>query len=251
MPIRQVTKIIQDWASLASFARDHGLLPRETWWLCRGVTDATYPLIPKIGRPHARIAELAYSPEDERALLDAFRAEARPYLPYTPASTIEWLAIAQHHGVPTRLLDWTESFLVAAFFAVRAGGRVLAIDPATGERTMRRVDAAIYLVLDPPRCGDTTHDHPFSVQYACAYVPPHISPQIPAQRSVFTLHANPTAEPELQVHKVLISSDACVEIKMVLDQQGINVGSIFPTIHGLSEQLEWRYKWGKLHAYRP
>jgi hypothetical protein len=54
----------------------------------------------------------------ETTLLSTFKAAAHLYQQSLPADQdhLSWLALMQHHGVPTRLLDWTGSSLIAAFF---------------------------------------------------------------------------------------------------------------------------------------
>lgn len=72
------------------------------------------PLVPKIGRLEVDRPVI----EAERAIFDNFKQQALPFLDRTPDSEWEWLAIAQHHGLPTRLLDWALNPLVALWFAV-------------------------------------------------------------------------------------------------------------------------------------
>ncbi|MGK0170899.1 MAG: hypothetical protein ACI9W2_002626, partial [Gammaproteobacteria bacterium] len=99
-----------------------------TKWLYRGVTSADYELVPKIGRPHARtrfdydrtkrmmvaISE-PYDAVGEIKAFEQFKRLAHPHLSSITMNSWEWLAVAQHHGLPTRLLDWSENPLVAAY----------------------------------------------------------------------------------------------------------------------------------------
>jgi hypothetical protein len=79
-------------------------------WIFRGVGDLSYELIPKIGRKGARkrISDgtpRPYSRDNERLMIEHFIRSAPPYIKHVPKSRLEWLAIAQHHGMATRLLD--------------------------------------------------------------------------------------------------------------------------------------------------
>jgi FRG domain len=99
-------------------------------WAFRGQADTNWPLETSLTRylktfSHAQDDWLAR----ERKMLLTFQRKAHLLLSRTPEAgqTLEWLALMQHHGAPTRLLDFTWSPYVAAFFALERATRDAAI----------------------------------------------------------------------------------------------------------------------------
>jgi hypothetical protein len=78
----------------------------------------------------------------------------------------------------TRLLDWSESLLVAGYFAVE-------------DARNREWPPMIYCVRDIPLAPTDKHDKLDELDEVMLYYPPHISPRIPAQTGLFTVHKNP------------------------------------------------------------
>lgn len=98
--------------SLSDFvtALDNPDTRNEVVWF-RGQSDSRWNLTPSLARyPNGVEAEIS--------LMKRFKQNAIPLSRTRPLSEWEWLFLMQHHGVPTRLLDWTESPLVGLYFAV-------------------------------------------------------------------------------------------------------------------------------------
>ncbi len=148
----------------------------------RGHADTSYELIPGIGRPD-RMPPGGWSQSAERELLLAFKREARRYEAGIGFSDLAWMALAQHHGLPTRLLDWTTNPLTAAWHAVNAKDgaeaavHVIHIDPDN-----------VYDEEDPvrpmPGLFSGTTD-PFLARV------PAVAARITAQQGLFSVHCRP------------------------------------------------------------
>jgi len=93
---------------IAAIREDQDAKPGSVWF--RGHSDATWQLLPGFMR-----SEYATS---ETTLLNRFRQSAAMLTDQRPTSFFDWTFLMQHYGVPTRLLDWSESPLTAIYFAV-------------------------------------------------------------------------------------------------------------------------------------
>jgi FRG domain len=75
------------------------------------------PLLPRIARN--RLVGIEELGKLERQMLERFKKEAHNFLPgRVPQTDWDWLSVAQHQGLPTRLLDWTANALAGLWFAV-------------------------------------------------------------------------------------------------------------------------------------
>jgi hypothetical protein len=98
-----------DERQLSSSAEGAGFRAPAVWF--RGLEDASYKLIPTFHLRGFRIV-------DEVHMMNLFKPNAHEFVSWVPSSEWEWMFLMRHHGLPSRLLDWSESPLVGLFFAV-------------------------------------------------------------------------------------------------------------------------------------
>lgn len=171
---------------------------------------------------------------------------------------LSWLFLMQHHGTPTRLLDWTENLLVALYFTVRDAreedGELWAVAhaalaQAAGLPAIPAHDSVLvnYLaaqgMLNEPEHVGAAYDD--SQLLPLPIYPPLSFPRMVSQASAFTIHPKPlpgNAIPDL-LHdekflvRYIVRADAKKRLRDDLAALGINQLVLFPDLDGLSVSL--------------
>lgn len=209
----------------------------ENETIYRGQREATWSPVPKIDRPdfvkYRELRQWSLRMHEETILADFMKC-ARPHIRTAPESKWEWLAIAQHHGLVTRLLDWTVNPLVALFFAVE--------EPESAEHS----------ALWAYHHGEDSWVHPknedpFDAEEITSFWPPHVSPRISVQAACFTAHPEPklTSFPEhhWQGVRVRIQIEKSARSKILRDlaKLGITRAALFPDLDGVAATMNWRF----------
>lgn len=228
------------------------------FWVYRGQSDISWPLLPKAGRQEYFLKATDVwiargQSSSDLGRFDNWRNKAVAFCEHLPENDFECLAFAQHYGLATRLLDWTENPLVALFFAVEehngADGAVFCyyqehvIVPVPEEGLLGLIDkVAIY------------KSRPFDRR-------------IIAQAGVFTYHPDPKIPIEakplpdqktkfttdgLDLVVIRIATDIKPILQRMLDEIGVNRKTLFPDLDGLSNFVNWQTRYyAKLNKKNP
>jgi hypothetical protein len=206
--------------------------PDDTW-VFRGQRDANWEPTPQVDREEfVRYRSLKRWTRDkhERWLLKEFMKGARPHARVEPKDTWEWLALAQHHGLATRLLDWTANPLGALYFAVE--------DPTS------TTDSVVWCYHHDGN-SSVSHPDPFRIRRVTAYWPPHITPRITVQGGCFTAH--PLTKPRNaatwagELRRIIIPRASRAGIRRNLPMLGVTRAALFPDLDGIALSMNRRY----------
>ncbi len=217
-----VEKTINSFAVLHEAVQKQG----KKFIIYRGVKDIAYELVPKVGR-YAKFKEMSieHLEKEERYMLRLFRERAWSNLPDVKSTNWELLALSQHHGLPTRLLDWSRNPLVAAFFAVE--------EKHDGDSLIYAFHHKTFIEIDE-------YPDPFKRKSVGKFIPNHITPRITAQAGLFTIHPDPRKPlTSREIDRWVIPNSCRKELKQVLYKYGIHRASLFPDLDGLSKHIAW------------
>lgn len=281
--IRHTVKNLSDYVSLV--ARLNEEEEGEAWF--RGHSNASYRLTPSVLRDLTPLRDARGNPlkgdevlradgfsvtgPNPERMLDEFKRRAVPFLGFQSKNEFEWLFLMQHHGVPTRLLDWTTNALVALYFSVEYLSPTKAKSAKDAVKKFLegddfRDDGMAVFCINPKKINDELHGKRYPIDVAAdaetwapyvhptyaseldTYAPlcilaPHISPRIRAQSGTFTLHGSNVWSLDyysvLQslIHKIFIPYSATRAIQEDLGSIGFTPSFIYPDLDGLSREI--------------
>jgi hypothetical protein len=230
----------------------------ETAWF-RGATRESYHLVPGLYRTDGGKEKLADS-----ELRSEFARRALPFVAERPPrDDWDWYFLMQHYRAPTRLLDWTDSALVAFYFALGSTSApdlprraaVWALNPFTlnGHSEMAGPAAPDWEMLKgylPEPYDEEAELPPDPV----AIDPPLAAQRMLVQHSHFTIHGSnflgiDERKAELGLNEDLLKAVIVLEDQDDLDylfrhlaMLGISETSIFPDLEGLARELRMEYR---------
>jgi len=219
-------------------------LGTTAWW--RGQASASWMLVPGVYR-----GEVEHYYEYEGGITTRFLAAApsrRSSLP-DPARRDQWLVLMQHYGLPTRLLDWTESILIATFFAVcdrpSEDGVLWGLSPFTLNEYqigMSAIGAPGHasvrdLFLPPFELGVN------QTERIVAFLATETDARMLMQQSSFTIHGTALALEQLESQDkfllkwIIPSSSSKLSLLSELSRLGIRQSYLFPDLEHLAQEL--------------
>jgi hypothetical protein len=170
-----------EFDSFSQFTETLATLCAHFIW--RGVSKLDFQVMPRIGW-HLLNLKGARSDDFktyEMTIFEIFRAKARVHRDTSGLGSFEWLALAQHYGVPTRLLDWTENPLIALYFASVAV-------------PLHDNEPGALLAYHMSSFSNSASLNPFEIKHNCFVRAPFVTQRLAAQSAVFSISQVPWTE---------------------------------------------------------
>jgi len=244
--------------------------PEELWF--RG-EKARYTLLPGLYRAH----NLPFK-YDEEDLQERFKARGAEFVPGDGGTAWDWYFRAQHYGLPTRLLDWTDSLLAATYFA--ATGHIDYEDRRPFDRARKARRRAIFDAKSPvvwvldagslnrfafgdqydqvfalggvgtePYLPEAVNQPQSKNQYPIAILPRHSNDRIIGQQGSFTIHGHEkvaldelASRPEgstIRLARIVIDRGNVAHLWRELERLGVSRASLFPGLDSLASVIKW------------
>ncbi|MGM3412093.1 FRG domain-containing protein [Ralstonia holmesii] len=283
---------VTSFAEYVSTISEINAVESDSAWF-RGHSSATYRLVPSAlrdsvpltsaygaklrGNEILRATGYTVTGTSPERMLDDFKRRALPFLEYSPKNDFEWLFLMQHHGAPTRLLDWTTNALVALYFAVsslRANSIAPTpddpVDDESAELNEFDENSVAIFAMNPNKVNSEMHENihevvdiahdfdrwkPYSrptqlaSEHFDTYPPlcitaPQLSPRIRAQSGLFSIHGT-NIEPldhytviRPLLTKILIPFESAIVIQKELRQFGISESFIYPGLDSVAKDVK-------------
>lgn len=189
--------------------------------------------------------------KSEAPLMTRFKQNALALIADRPESEWEWLFVMRHHGVPTRLLDWSENPLVGLYFAVTEKPK---IDGTLWNLLPIELNKAASIFPPHPYEIPGFGDHKILENYLpsrlaseqlsklnpAAAIAPRNTRRMQAQQGVFTITHREQIGVETigdrnHIWRIIIPAGAKKRIKMELEAFNINRLSLFPELDHVAE----------------
>ncbi|MDJ0653229.1 MAG: FRG domain-containing protein [Xanthomonadales bacterium] len=258
MKIEEIT--VDSWSQLNEVLFDEPLHPTLGRWRSnfafRGVSDASYDLattLMRLGPDHASV---------EPHIIRSFQKYAHLEM-HEQSSIWNWLALAQHHGLPTRLLDWTYSPYAALHFVTDhtyqfdKDGAIWCVNFVKTNQflspqlrsKLEKTSARVFTtgMLNDEVQSLTEFDQQENSPFVVFIEPPSLDARIVNQYGLFSVMSDPSQSmdrwfgEEGLCRKVVIPAELKWEIRDKLDQSNINERVLFPGLDGLCLYLKRYY----------
>ena len=262
-PIYQNDFVVNSWEELCEEVYHDSWKPEmgryRSDFAFRGLSDSTYEL------KNSFLRNCGSRPELEYHLLRNFRKYSISKEAQLSASFWRALVMAQHHGLPTRLLDWTYSPFIAMHFATvntekyDLDGVIWKVDfvkanqlvnePLNRLLTEEKCNAFTVEMLEESINSFSDFDKKLGEDQAIFFEPPSLDERIVNQFAFFSVMTDPTSildewlikHPNLY-RRLIIPKELKWEVRDKLDQANITERVLFPGLDGLAHWLKRHYK---------